>query len=149
MTDRRIVCRCEDVTDRDVADAVAAGLRDVESVKRFTGFGTGICQGSHCMGLALRTLAAALAEAGESAERPLPFTPRPPLWPVPLGRLAGLVPDAEEEGAGAGESEPATARPDHPEATGDAPSPGSAERPRQRSSANSTAAPRSRPTGAG
>ena len=43
MTRREFVCLCEDVTRHDVEQAVAAGHTDMESVKRYTGFGTGIC----------------------------------------------------------------------------------------------------------
>ena len=39
------ICSSEDVTADDIRHAVARGIKDVESVKRFTGFGTGICQG--------------------------------------------------------------------------------------------------------
>jgi bacterioferritin-associated ferredoxin len=83
-----IVCRCEDVTARDVEDAVARGYADLESIKRFTGLATGWCQGKHCLPLCARVLARA---GGEMAERPI--TPRPPFHPVPLAHLALLVDD--------------------------------------------------------
>jgi hypothetical protein len=37
-----LVCRCEDVTLDEVEEAIAKGHRDLESVKRYTGFGTGL-----------------------------------------------------------------------------------------------------------
>jgi sarcosine oxidase subunit beta len=86
MSRKVILCRCEDVTLADVQHAVAAGYRDLEEVKRYTGFGTGPCQGKEC----LREVACALAEAAGSPPAAIaPFTTRPPLSPTPLGLLAG------------------------------------------------------------
>lgn len=83
--DRKIVlCRCEDVTAADVAHAVATGFDSLEEVKRYTGFGTGPCQGKDC----LRLVATALTKLTKAAEAPQPFTSRPPLSPVPLAALA-------------------------------------------------------------
>jgi bacterioferritin-associated ferredoxin len=76
-----IVCRCEDVTLADIRHAVASGYLDLEEVKRYTGFGTGPCQGKEC----LRTIALAIADAaGRPAASVRPFTTRPPLVPTEL-----------------------------------------------------------------
>jgi sarcosine oxidase subunit beta len=81
-----ILCRCEDVTLHDVEHAVATGYTDLEEVKRYTGFGTGPCQGKEC----LREVARAIAEAsGRAPATMTPFTTRPPLVPTELGLLAG------------------------------------------------------------
>jgi NAD(P)H-nitrite reductase large subunit len=83
-----ILCRCEDVTLADVQHAVALGYTDVEEVKRYTGFGTGPCQGKEC----LRGIVAATAEAAGRAPATLaPFTSRPPLVPTELAVLAGAA----------------------------------------------------------
>jgi bacterioferritin-associated ferredoxin len=82
-----MVCACEDVTLRDLDDAVARGFRDVESVKRYTGLGTGPCQGKSCLGTAMRHLAAH-ADLPPAAQ--VPFTARTPLNPLRLAELAGL-----------------------------------------------------------
>ena len=58
MTARVLLCRCEDVTLDEVEDAIAAGQTDLESVKRYTGFGTGWCQGKQCVVACARVLAA-------------------------------------------------------------------------------------------
>lgn len=90
---KALVCPCEDVTLDDVEAAIARGFRDVESVKRYTGFGTGICQGKSC----LNTVAQLLARTpGVSSEAVLPFTPRPPLEPTELSVLASLEVDERE-----------------------------------------------------
>jgi len=90
-----ILCRCEDVTLKDVEDSIAHGYGDIEEVKRYTGFGTGPCQGKEC----LSVVAAIIAErSGGAGAGVLPFTSRPPLAPTPLkhyAALAALDPGAE------------------------------------------------------
>jgi sarcosine oxidase subunit beta len=87
--DKALVCACEDVTLRDLDDAVARGFRDIESVKRYTGLGTGPCQGKSCLATTMRHLAAH-ADLPPAAQ--VPFTARTPLHPLRLAELAGLPP---------------------------------------------------------
>ena len=76
-------------------DAIARGHTDIESLKRYTGFGTGWCQGKSCVALCARELAA----RGGSVT--MPITPRPPFHPLKLRDLAGLAEVAEgDEKAG-------------------------------------------------
>lgn len=90
MSDRTFLCRCEDVTHAELEHAFAAGLRTIEEIKRYTGFGTGPCQGKEC----LATVARELVRLGSSTATPKlqPFTARPPTEPVSFGALAS-VPD--------------------------------------------------------
>jgi len=88
--DKVIVCACEDVTLEEVRRAFAAGHRDLESVKRYTGLGTGPCQGKSCVALVTREL----LRLGASPVAAAPFTVRPPIRPVELGALAGIDPAA-------------------------------------------------------
>lgn len=44
----RIVCRCGEITEGEIAEAVARGAKTVNGVKRRTGTGMGRCQGSRC-----------------------------------------------------------------------------------------------------
>jgi len=73
---KTLLCPCEDVTLEDVQHAIAKGYRDVESIKRYTGFGTGLCQGKSCLSAVARTLH---TEGGVPAggvlpcEEPCPF----------------------------------------------------------------------------
>jgi hypothetical protein len=53
-------------------------------VKRYTGFGTGWCQGKWCLALCSRLV----KERGGDVDKPI--TPRPPYHPLPLAALAGL-----------------------------------------------------------
>ena len=89
MKEKIIVCRCEDVTLHQVDEAIARGHRDLESLKRYTGFGTGFCQGKQCVALCARLL----VERGGEPPR-MPITPRPPLHPLPLAQLAELLEDS-------------------------------------------------------
>ena len=85
MSGKIVVCRCEDVTLADVRHAVASGFGELEEVKRYTGFGTGPCQGKECQALGATALARLTGERPASI---VPFTSRPPLSPTPLRLLA-------------------------------------------------------------
>jgi sarcosine oxidase subunit beta len=87
-----ILCRCEDVTLADVVHSIELGYTDIEEVKRYTGFGTGPCQGKECHALVAATLAAHTGAAPASIE---PFTSRSPISPTPLGLLAATDSDPE------------------------------------------------------
>jgi bacterioferritin-associated ferredoxin len=85
MATKVVLCRCEDVTLADLEHSVARGYRDIEEVKRYTGFGTGPCQGKECLAL----VAAELARINEDDPSVVPpFTSRPPLAPTPMKLLA-------------------------------------------------------------
>lgn len=89
MSKRVFLCRCEDVTMSELDHALAAGLETIEEIKRYTGFGTGPCQGRECMA----TVACELLRRGLVERDALrPFTARPPAEPVSFGALA-TVPD--------------------------------------------------------
>jgi hypothetical protein len=82
-----LVCRCEDVTLEELEHALQLGYRDIESLKRYTGFATGWCQGKWCLSLCARLLAERGGDPGQG------ITPRPPFHPTPLATLAALDPD--------------------------------------------------------
>jgi NAD(P)H-nitrite reductase large subunit len=86
-----LVCRCEDVTLHELEAAIERGHDDIESLKRYTGFGTGWCQGKSCVALCARLL----SERGGDASTP--FTARPPFHPLRLCDLAGLAGVAERD----------------------------------------------------
>ncbi len=105
MSGKVLICRCEDITLADIEHAHGEGHHDIESLKRYTGFGTGWCQGKQCLLLCARFLA---EKSGQFPEAPT--TPRPPIHPMPLGHLARLGTDAAEpasvEGDATNASEP-------------------------------------------
>jgi len=87
MSAKVLVCRCEDVTLHELEEAIGRGHTDIESLKRYTGFGTGWCQGKWCLAACARVLA---QHGGDVRD---PFTPRPPFHPVPLADLAAIGDD--------------------------------------------------------
>jgi sarcosine oxidase subunit beta len=80
-----VLCRCEDMTLADLEHSVSRGYTDIEEVKRYTGFGTGPCQGKECLA-AVATHLAQLTQQPPAAIPP--FTSRPPLAPTPIKLLA-------------------------------------------------------------
>ena len=90
MARKIVLCRCEDVTLSDLEHCVDRGYLDIEEVKRYTGFGTGPCQGKECLGPMATQLARLTNKAPEKIP---PFTSRPPLAPTPIKLLAN-APDA-------------------------------------------------------
>lgn len=87
MTRRTFVCRCEDVTLAELERAVERGMLTIEEIKRYTGIGTGPCQGKECLVPLVRWL---LSRGLADPHTLTPFTARPPAEPVTFGALAGV-----------------------------------------------------------
>jgi sarcosine oxidase subunit beta len=85
MAGKIVLCRCEDMTLADLEHSVSRGYTDIEEVKRYTGFGTGPCQGKECLAVVALQLARL---TGQPPAAIPPFTSRPPLAPTPLKLLA-------------------------------------------------------------
>lgn len=89
-----VVCPCEDVLLHELEAAVTRGYRGMELGMRYTGVGTGLCQGRYCLPEAIVLLAI--------LENRLPsevgfVTQRPPLVPTPLATFATLRNELEPE----------------------------------------------------
>ncbi len=82
-----IVCRCEEVTAREIGAAVAEGCTGPNQLKAFTRCGMGPCQGRLC-GLTVTELIAAARGVAPGAVGY--YRLRPPVKPVTLAELAGL-----------------------------------------------------------
>jgi bacterioferritin-associated ferredoxin len=63
---KTIVCHCEDISLEELYSALEQGYSEIESIKRFTGIGTGKCQGKCCI---LQTLRELDGEEGHRAVR--------------------------------------------------------------------------------
>ena len=76
---KTIVCHCEDISLDDLYSALKQGYNEIESIKRFTGIGTGKCQGKCCVIQSLRVLDSAsgrrAVSAGASAGPGTPLRP--------------------------------------------------------------------------
>ena len=83
---KQFVCFCEDVTARDLAQAVDEGFEDIQTLKRYSTTTMGPCQGKMCQkaftGICALRTGRSIGETGG-------ITSRPPVQPVPLSALAG------------------------------------------------------------
>ena len=86
MKDEVIICRCEDVTWREVRQALEKGYTTLDEIKRDTRAGMGRCQGKTCRRISLREIAKYYNKKIEEINI---TTFRPPTKPVKLGTLAG------------------------------------------------------------
>lgn len=82
-----IVCRCEEITARQIVDTVALGCPGPNQMKSFLRCGMGPCQGRFC-GLTVTEL---IAEArGATPQEVGYFRLRSPVKPITVGELAAL-----------------------------------------------------------
>lgn len=81
----KIVCRCEDITEEDIVEAIEDGYDELELLKRHLRLGMGPCQGKTCIPLAERILA---RETGKSTEELKEPTSRPPSIPTSFSLLS-------------------------------------------------------------
>lgn len=83
---KKFVCLCEDVTERDVYDAIDEGYANIETLKRYSTISMGPCQGKMCQAAAVALCA---HHNGRTIDETGVPTSRPPEQPLPLGALAG------------------------------------------------------------
>ncbi len=83
---RVVVCTCEDVTTKELSQAVWEGFDSIELAKRYSTVTMGPCQGRMCQLQCIRLVADA---TGRPPEEIGSTTSRPPWATVPLGVLAG------------------------------------------------------------
>jgi len=81
------LCRCEDVTLDDFRAAYREGFTEMESLKRYTGVGTGFCQGKGCLSESVFELARLRGINPEDVQL---TNVRPPDEPMTFGELASL-----------------------------------------------------------
>jgi len=89
-----IACPCEDVLLDEIEDAERHHYRGIEVIKRYTGLGTGLCQGRYCLPDALLLLS--ILEERRPSEVGY-ITQRPPVLPTPLGALASFASPLDEK----------------------------------------------------
>ena len=83
---KTFVCFCEDVTVKDIAQAIEEGFDDIQILKRYSTATMGPCQGKMC----LKALAGLCAQrTGRSVNDTGGTTARPPIQPIPMAALAG------------------------------------------------------------
>jgi NAD(P)H-nitrite reductase large subunit len=82
--ERKLVCRCREVTEQEVLTAIEDGARSVRGVKLRTLATTGLCQGHTCSPLIESILRRELGAGYIPDDRPA----RAPVRPIPVGLLA-------------------------------------------------------------
>lgn len=82
-----IICRCEEVTRKEIEQAIADGTMSMNELKRYTRAGAGLCQGRTCRRLTERILA---EKTGIPLSEIEPATFRQPVRPVSIGLLADV-----------------------------------------------------------
>lgn len=79
------ICRCEEVGNKTIEQAIDDGARTVDAVKRATRAGMGLCQGRTCQSLVAALIS---CKTGQPLANLVPSTSRPPFRPVRLESLA-------------------------------------------------------------
>lgn len=85
MNQEEIVCRCEEVTQEEIMQAIRQGASTLDDVKKRTRAGMGFCQGRTCRRLIARMLSAYYELP---VDRFLPGSIRVPVTPIRLSLLA-------------------------------------------------------------
>ncbi len=88
--EEEIVCRCEDVSLKEILEAIDKGYTTLDQLKRYLRIGMGHCQGRTCMRLVAGILAKRLGKKMDEIEWP---TVRPPILPVEIAKLAEVEVD--------------------------------------------------------
>lgn len=76
------ICRCEEVTSREIEEAIADGAATLAGIKRRTRAGMGLCQGRTCQRLITQMLAKT-----ENPSEIKPPTSRPPVRAIKIGEI--------------------------------------------------------------
>jgi bacterioferritin-associated ferredoxin len=90
--DDLLICRCEEVSKKDILWAIEHGADSVDEIKRITRAGMGLCQGQTCRCLVARILA---EETSLKASDVLPGSCRPPVRLIPVSILRHAEPPLE------------------------------------------------------
>jgi bacterioferritin-associated ferredoxin len=84
--DDLVICRCEEITKKEIKDVIRSGINTLNGIKRVTRSGMGLCQGQTCQSLVTRILA---QELGIHPAKLEPTTARAPVRPIRLSVFAG------------------------------------------------------------
>jgi NAD(P)H-nitrite reductase large subunit len=88
-----LICRCKEVSEQEILQAIEDGATSVNGVKKRTGACMGLCQGRTCRRMVNNILA---RETGTSVAELEMETARPPVRPVKMGVLLQTRPGGEE-----------------------------------------------------
>lgn len=74
-----LVCRCKEVTEKEIREAIKNGATTVDAVKRATLAGMGLCQSKSCYPVIARMIN---EETGIPMSEITPIKIRPPVRPI-------------------------------------------------------------------
>lgn len=104
---KKIICHCEDVEAEEILSALEQGFGDLETLRRYTGIGTGKCQGKCCLVQALRMLSSIQSTQRQAGEDPKGLTGdprrirlptiRPPVLPLRIDDIIEAHNEPREE----------------------------------------------------
>ena len=76
------ICRCEEITEEEIEEAIENGATSADEVKRFTRAGMGLCQGRTCRRAIEKIIA---RKTGKPLENIKPSSYRQPVRPIKMG----------------------------------------------------------------
>ncbi|KUO75649.1 MAG: (2Fe-2S)-binding protein [Clostridia bacterium BRH_c25] len=82
-----IICRCEEVTRKEIEDAISDGATGMDEVKRCTRAGMGLCQGRTCRRQVEKILS---DKTGKGLKDIKPSNYRQPVRPIKMEVLTVL-----------------------------------------------------------
>lgn len=75
MRDSLIICRCEEITRKEIEEAIDAGCQSIKAIKQYTRSGMGSCQGRICGPLIVGILKSKGIEVTQEDKPAFPLNP--------------------------------------------------------------------------
>ncbi len=85
LEEELIICRCEEVTRKEILNAIQKGDHSLDAVKRRTRAGMGLCQGKSCSKLVSRMIC---EQTNITPDQLAPASKRQPVNPISLKTMA-------------------------------------------------------------
>jgi NAD(P)H-nitrite reductase large subunit len=85
MKNKTFICRCEDLTQEEIEQAIEEGFTTLDELKCKLRLGMGPCQGRSCLSLTKQVICKKTGKNHSEIKMP---ASRPPLTPLYLGTLA-------------------------------------------------------------
>jgi NAD(P)H-nitrite reductase large subunit len=87
MKEKKIICRCKEITEEEIIEVIKKGITDVDGIKRALGAGMGLCQGKTCSILITKIISQI---TGVSIKEIKQQTSRAPVRPIPIKIISEL-----------------------------------------------------------
>ncbi|MCM8822401.1 MAG: (2Fe-2S)-binding protein [Candidatus Omnitrophica bacterium] len=87
MKKDKIVCRCKEITEKEIIQIIKKGIVDIDGIKRALGTGMGLCQGKTCTPLITKLISQI---TGIPIKQIKSQSSRSPVRPVPVRIISEL-----------------------------------------------------------